>query len=101
MPLNPVSTFASASAGSSSRLCSQGAAKSSSVKGSIEGWRAAGTSLTSGSDAVEPGLDLRVGERRQQQPALLPGRGEVLLGEGQHRGLAGRGDLVDLGIGCR
>ena len=29
--------------------------------------------------------------------ALLPGRGEVLLGERQHRGLPGLGDPVDLG----
>ena len=50
-----------------------------------------------GEDAVEAGLDLRLAQGRQQQPALVPHRREVLLGERQHGGLPRGGDLVDLG----
>src|SRR3712207_8461078 len=39
---------------------------------------------------------LRRAQRGQQQPALLPRRGEVLLGEGQHRGHRRLPDAVPL-----
>ena len=47
-----------------------------------------------GEDPVEALLDLRPAQRRQQLTALLPGVGEVVLGEGQHRRHGGGGDLA-------
>jgi hypothetical protein len=45
-------------------------------------------------DAVETGVDLRRLQRGQQQLALLPRRGEVFLGEGEHRGHRRLPDVV-------
>ena len=56
IPLKPSSTFAPRSAGSSSRHCSQGPAKSSSVKGSIDGMAEAVTSPSSSRSSRRTGI---------------------------------------------